>query len=442
MSAENSLLSILLILALLAINAFFVAAEFALVKARGAKIETRAKDGNRAAIKTIHIQKNLEAYLAACQLGITMASLGLGWIGEPAVAALLKPVLIPLSISESTLHLVSFAVGFIVFSSLHIVIGEQVPKTYAIRKAEPVSLLVSYPLHAFFILFYPLNWALNFASRSILSLLKIEEVSHAEVLSNDEIRGLIDDSAQFGDMDEGRAEMFHNLFRFDERSVERVMIPRLEADVLRIDKPAEENAEIIKSTKHSRFPVIDGDLNNLIGMILTKDFLNALLDGEQSPWSELNKYIREPLVIPETLKVSKLFEKMRTERAHMACVVDEYGSFVGLITLEDLIEEIVGEIADEVDDELPEFAILKKGDNWEAHGLAPLADVERVIGYSVDDHFNANTLSGLIMNKLERIPEVGDEIVDNGYKFQVLEVKDRRVERLIIEPDGSSGSSE
>lgn len=433
MTVDGSIISLLFIVALLVVNAFFVAAEFALVKARVARIETLASDGSRGAKRTIHIQQNLEAYLAACQLGITMASLGLGWVGEPAVAALLKPILLPLSVSENTLHLISFALGFILFSSLHIVIGEQVPKTYAIRKAEPVSLFVAYPLHAFYLLFYPLNWALNYASGSILSVLKIEEVSHAEVLSNAEILGLIDVSAQYGDIEEDRAEMFHNLFKFDERSVERVMIPRLEADVLRLDKPPEENAFLIKSTKHSRFPVIDGDPNNLVGIILTKDFLNALLDGAQSPWSDLQKYIREPLVIPETLKVSKLFDLMRAERAHMACVVDEYGAFVGLITLEDLLEEIVGEIADEGDDEQPDFAIIEKDGNWEAHGLAPLADVERVVGYSVAYNFNANTLSGLIMTKLERIPVVGDEIFDRDFKFSVLKLKDRHVELVLIE---------
>ncbi len=433
MTVEDTLISFSLILILLAINAFFVAAEFALVKVRGSRIEDLASSGNRAAKRTVHILHHLEAYLAACQLGITMASLGLGWIGEPAVAAILKPVLVPLNISEDTLHLISFAIGFTIFSSLHIVVGEQVPKTYAIRKAEPVSLLIAYPLHAFYVIFFPLTWALNYASKSILSLLKIREAGHAEILSNDEIRSLIDVSAQLGEMNADKAEMIHNLFRFDERSVERIMVPRMEADILRINQAPDETAEIIRKTRHSRFPVVDGGQDNLVGIILAKDLLTAVLAGKQNPWSDLSEYIRETLVIPETLKISKLFDMMRERQAHMACVLDEYGSFKGLVTLEDLLEEIVGEIADEVDDRDPEFSIIKKGKDWEAHGLSSLSDVERIIGVSVDDAFNANTISGLIMTKLERIPVVGDQIEDNGFKFCVLEVKDRHVERVSIE---------
>lgn len=431
---EQSAFDILLIIFLLVANGFFVAAEFALVKARGFRLESLAVGGGYAARLTVRIQGDLEAYLAACQLGITMASLGLGWVGEPAVAAFVKPLVDPLGLSEHTVHLISFSVGFIVFSSLHIVVGEQVPKTFAIRRPESISVLVAVPLRGFYVLCYPLNRALNWASRSILQLCNVEEAPHAEVLSDDEIRGIVNTSAEHGDLEQNKADMIHNLFRFDERAVERVMIPRVECAVLYLDGNPEENIAVMKKTQHSRFPVIENGTGNLVGFLLMKDLVDLVLGGEKEPWLNLKPFCREPLVVPETLKVSKMFETMRKEKSHIACVVDEYGSFTGLVTLEDLLEEIVGEISDETDDDVQDFPIVADGSGWQAHGFSSLADVERVTGYIVPDTYNANTLSGLFMNHLQSIPKMHDRIEDGGFRFIVTAVKDRHVEAVTIEP--------
>jgi CBS domain containing-hemolysin-like protein len=430
--AENLIIVVLL----LAANAFFVAAEFALVKARHFRIAALADGGSAMARRTVHIQQRIEPYLAACQLGITMASLGLGWVGEPTVAAILQPILIPLGMSEATLHTLSFLVGFFVFSSLHIVVGEQVPKTFAIRKPEQMSLAVTYPLWISYILLFPLTWVLNLASRSMLRLFGVAEATHGDVLTDEEIRGLIDVSAEHGHMHADRAEMMQNLFRFDERSVARVMIPRIEATVLRLDNAPEDNLKIFQTSQHSRFPVVEGPNDDLVGVVLVKDLTNSLIAGTATPWAELRQYLRDPLVVPETLKVAQLFDLMRSERGHMACVIDEYGTFAGLVTLEDLLEEIVGDIADETDVAEQEFPIQRREDHWVAHGLAPLADVERATGFTVSDRFEANTLSGLIMRNLQRLPTVGDEIVQDGYRFVVLEMEKRRVQRVEIHPPG------
>ncbi|MDA1278364.1 MAG: hemolysin family protein [Verrucomicrobia bacterium] len=430
---EQSATNIALIILLLAANAFFVAAEFALVKARRFRIESMAAGGGFAAKLTVRIQGDLEAYLAACQLGITMASLGLGWVGEPTVAAFLTPLLEPLELSEKTIHLMSFSFGFVIFSSLHIVVGEQVPKTFAIRRPESISILVAMPLRVFYVVCYPLNWALNKASRSILALFNVEEAPHAEVLSDDEIRGIVNTSAKHGDLEQDKAEMIHNLFRFDERAVERVMIPRVECAILRLDAAADVNIAIMKGTKHSRFPLVASGVDNLVGVVLMKDLVDAMLSGQAEPWQDLNSFCREPLIVPETLKVSRLFETMRTEKAHLACVLDEYGSFVGLVTMEDLLEEIVGEIVDETDDEASEFPIIPEGSGWQAHGFSSLTDVERDTGYAIPADFNANTLSGLFMDRLQRIPVVGDQIEDGNYRFTVTAAKDRHVETVKIE---------
>ncbi len=430
---ESATANLVVAFLLLVANGFYVAAEFALVKAKGFRLESAADAGSSAARRTVHMQKYIEPYLAACQLGITMASLGLGWVGEPTVAALLEPVLVPLGWSEETVHSVAFLVGFLVFSSLHIVVGEQVPKTLAIRKAEAMSLAIAYPLQVSYWIFFPLTWVLNKCSRGILKLLGISEGGHDDVLSDDEIRTLVDVSTEFGEMHVDTAEMIHNVFQFDERSVARVMIPRIESNVLRLDASVETNLQVMRERGHSRYPVVEGKNEDLLGIVLMVDLTRAILTGEEEPWSDLSNYLREPLVVPETQKVSRLFDMMRTERAHMACIIDEYGTFVGIVTLEDLLEEIVGEIADETDVSEQVFPVQEVDDHWIAHGLASLADIERLTGFAVPASYKANTVSGLLMRKLRRIPEPGDFVEDRQYCFTVEEMKGRRAQRVRIE---------
>lgn len=430
----DSLNSFIAILLLLAANGFYVAAEFALVKARSFRIENIANQGSSMARLTMRIQGNLEAYLAACQLGITMASLGLGWVGEPAVAAILEPLFTRLGISEENLHTSSFLTGFLLFSALHIVIGEQVPKTFAIRKAEPVSLWVAYPLHFSYLLAWPLNWLLNRATGSILRLFNVEEASHAEVLSRDELKDLVATSSEHGEIHENQASMLHNLFEFDQRQVGRIMIPRNQVHILDAAAQPGENLRIIHETEHSRFPLIDSANNDaLIGIVITKDIHRALFDGDADPWNDLMRIYREPLIVPESQLIAKLFDQMRLRRAHMACVVDEYGVFIGIVTLEDLLEEIVGEIHDETDTALADSAIVRLGDeSWEADGLISLSDLERVIELEVEESLDANTLSGLCMQRLARMPQPGDELQESGFRLRVLSLVDNRVGKVHI----------
>ncbi|MGJ8620708.1 MAG: hemolysin family protein [Methylophilaceae bacterium] len=428
-------MSLISVVFLLATNAFFVAAEFALVKARGFRIDTLAEHGNASAIMTQKIQQNLEAYLAACQLGITMASLGLGWVGEPTIAALLEPVLASFGLPEAAIHTIAFLTGFLIFSSLHIIVGEQVPKTFAIRKPEAISLMVAYPLHWSYIAVYPFNWMLNKTSGWVLKQFGVEEASHGDILTGDEIKGLVKASHEHGEIEFGKARMLRNLFEFDERRIGRVMIPI--GSTYRLDLAADfnENLKVIRESGHSRFPVIDSNHDDEIkGLLLVKDIYSALLDGVKEPWSELAKYCREPLVIPETQRVSKLFELMRVRRAHMAFVVDEYGKFSGIVTLEDLLEEIVGEILDETDTDENMIDIQSIAENkWEAYGLVSITDLGRATGYRPEDSMDANTISGLFLQKLQRMPKVNDSIEDRGYQFTILSIEDRHIGRVTIE---------
>jgi len=432
---ENITISLIAVVLLLIANGFFVAAEFALVKARGSRIEMLANEGSAKAKLTLRMQHNLESYLAACQLGITMASLGLGWVGEPAVAALLEPLFLALGLPEAMLHTTSFITGFLIFSSLHIVVGEQVPKTLAIRQAEPVSLWVAYPLHMAYLMVYPLNWILNNTTAKILALFNVAEATHAEVYSNDELKGLVFTSHEHGELGSDKADMLRNMLEFDQRSVGRVMIPRATLQLLDLNAEAELNLAIIRDSRHSRFPLIDSENNEeIIGIVLAKDLYSAMLKDDKEPWKNLGNYCRDPFIVPESQKVSQLFDAMRSKRAHMALVVDEYGDLIGIITLEDLLEELVGDIEDETDVIAPLDTIIPLEINkWQADGLISLTDAERSIGLIVPDDLDANTLSGLCMAALGEMPEVGNEVIQYGFRFTVQSMENHRVGNLLIE---------
>ena len=431
---QDVTINLVAVVLLLAANGFFVAAEFSLVKARGFRLQGVAQGGSASARLTVRIQANLESYLAACQLGITMASLGLGWVGEPAVAALLQPLFALLGVPEHVLHTVAFVVGFLIFSSLHIVLGEQVPKTFAIRRAEPVAVWCAYPLRAAYLLVYPLNWLLNASSRSVLSLFNIEEATHADVLSGEELQGLLLDSREHGEIEHKKADMLHNLFEFDQRTVGRVMIPRSSMKLLDTSAPAEYNLATIRDSGHSRFPLINAvDDEQVLGIVLAKDLHNAVLNGDSEPWRNLAAFCRDPLLVPESQPVSQLFETMRRHRAHMALVIDEYGALAGIVTLEDLLEEIVGDIRDETDVEEDDRLSKIDADSWRSDGLLSLSDLERAIGLKVPADIDANTLSGLFMERLSRMPRIGDSLIEDDFYLTVESLEDKRVGAVLIE---------
>ena len=425
----NLLIAVLLLVA----NAFFVAAEFALVKLKAFRIDALADAGSRSAKLTQKIHKNLEPYLAACQLGITMASLGLGWVGEPTIAALLEPMLKSFELSDNMVHTIAFLTGFILFSSLHIVVGEQVPKTFAIRKPEPVSLWVAYPLRAFYLLIFPLNWLLNAASAAILRVFGVAEAAHAEVLSGEEIQAVIETSEKHGNIESERAVMLHNMFEFDSRTVEEIMVPKGKVAFIDLQDPWQEQLETLGKIEHSRFPVLNGGDQHLAGILIAKDLYRHTLAGNTDLQNAIGDLIREPLVVPESQSIGVLFENMRRARHHMAVVFDEHGGFSGVVTMEDLLEEIVGEIADELDQAADHVTLTRNGEYWEATGWTQLGDIERSLEFRFDEEVDANTLSGLLMFRLARIPERGDSIVEQGYRFTIMSMDERHVDSVKIE---------
>ena len=426
------------IVLLLAANAFFVAAEFALVKVRGARITALAEAGSPTARLTVRILGDIEAYLAACQLGITMASLGLGWLGEPAVAALLQPLLEGMGIDHALLHPISFVVGFLVFSSLHIVIGEQVPKTLAIRKPEPMSLWVALPLHAFFLCCYPLNWALNRASRAVLRLFKVAEASHIEVYSGQELRGLIGNSRRHGAMRKLESDMLGGILDLGEVEVGEVMTHR--KDMVSIDAatPLAEVVRFVQEKPFTRYPMWRGDPDTIVGVLHAKDLLSAVFRaGPEAPSQvRLADIAAAPWFIPDTTSLGHQLLAFRQRRAHLAIVVDEYGALQGLVTLEDIIEEIVGDISDEKDIVVPGVRPQPDGSVL-VEGRVTLRDLNRQFGWQLPDG-EATTVAGLLINEAWRIPEVGQSFAFHGFRFEVLRRQRHQITLLKIRPEPAS----
>jgi CBS domain containing-hemolysin-like protein len=426
-------INLLIALLLLAANAFYVAAEFALVKARGYHINVLAEQNRFGARLVQKMMGNIEAYLACCQLGITMASLGLGWVGEPTVAALLHPVLVPLGMSEPALHFTSFLIGFLVFSSLHIVVGEQVPKTLAIREPVPVSLWIAYPLRISFLVLYPLNWLLNAASRSILRLLGVKESSHQEILTDVEIEQLVEVSAEHGKMEEGQAEYIHNVFRFGELVVSDVMRHRTQIITVNAGDPPEKIVDAVLKSEFTRIPLWRGTPENIVGILHAKDLLRALNDaGGDLSGVDIVAIARPAWFVPDIRPISEQLKAFRRRKTHFALVVDEYGEMMGLITLEDILEEIVGDISDEHDIVVPGVRPLPDG-SVNVDGGVPIRDLNRAMDWSLPDEA-ATTIAGLVIHESRSIPEPGQSFTFHGFRFNVLRRERNRITALRITP--------
>ncbi len=426
-------LQILIAVFLLAANAFYVAAEFALVRSRGFRIRAMVEQQRFGARLLSQVMTNIEAYLACCQLGITMASLGLGWVGEPTVAALLTPVLAPLGFSESALHLTAFVTGFLVFSSLHIVIGEQVPKTLAIRQPEPVSQWIVYPLYVSYVLFYPLNWLLNAASRGILRLIGVQEASEHEILTSAEIEGLVGQSAEYGTIESGEAEYLQNVFRFGDLAVSDVMVHRTSMVMANADLPSDELIREVLASEYTRIPLWREKPENIVGVLHAKDLLRAIreADGDTSK-VDVAGISRSPWFVPDMRSISEQLKAFRRRKTHFALVVDEYGEVQGLVTLEDILEEIVGDISDEHDVEVAGVRPQSDG-SVIVEGSVPIRDLNRAMEWRLPDE-EATTVAGLVIHEARSIPERGQNFTFHGFRFRVLRRERNRITLLRIQP--------
>ena len=432
-------LQVAFVLFLVMLNGFFVAAEFALVKIRGSQLKPLMQAGNGKARMAHQVLDHLDSSLSACQLGITLASLALGWVGEPVFAGLLEPLMHAAHIqSEHLQHTLSFLFGFSVITFLHITAGEQAPKLMAIQHSLPTSLWVARPLWFFLKISYPFIWALNHASNRMLRWVGIEPVSeHEHMHSAEELRLLISDSHKKEGGTDLEEEIMFNAMELRDRLVREVMRPRPEITVLSTDMTLNRCLEIANKERYSRYPLCQAsDPDQSLGVIHFKE-LFSMRDRLESG-ADLKQIARRILYLSETARLEKALRLLLKQKSHLAMVVDEYGTTVGMITLEDILEELVGEIQDEFDQEQP-LVIRHEDGSLDVMGQLPLHDLSEWIGTTIQEE-GINTVSGWITQQLGGFPQTGDKVEESGHVMEVVKVDGHLIERLRITRKAGDGS--
>ncbi len=428
---------ILVIAGLVFINGFFVAAEFALVKVRVSQIDQLVEQGNWAAKLTSKALDHLDAYLSASQLGITVASLALGQAIEssivPGVRVLLQSVGIPETkwlVGSMTLSIVpAIALSFVTF--LHMALGEQAPKSLAIRSAKTVALLTTPPLIAFYYVFWPVIWLLNNASHLTLRLMGLGKTDHAEVShTEEELRHIVAESVAGGHLSRSERVMIENVLNLEEKTARRVMVPRPDIVYLSLARPLEDNLRIARQAGHTRYPLCEDDLTSVIGMIHVKDLFRSGASSNGRP--DLRRSLRQVSFLPETLHLDHLLIEFQRNRVHLAMLLDEYGSVVGMVSLENVLEELVGPIQDEFDRETPRVIPLGDG-SFEVDATCPLDVLAEQCGVVVPET-EAETASGLILERLGRLARTGDRVTVDGHRLIVLHADPTRIRRVRVEP--------
>lgn len=413
-------------LLLVLLNGFFVAAEFALVKVRPTQLDPYVARGDRRGRMARHMLRQLDAYLSASQLGITLASLALGWIGQPAFGWIVVPLVSRLpGASPALAQTASITLSFLLITALHIVIGEQAPKSLAIRKAERTSLWIAFPLVVFYKATFPIIWLLNRASIGLLRLIGIQPADESEIAhSEEELRQLLS-TTHMGRQSELKQELLDNVFELSHRLTRQIMLPRADVVFLSTHRSLEENLELVRTSGHTRFPLCEGDLDKVVGLIHIKDLFHR-----QQPINSLRDLAREITFVPETLSLDRLLKRMRAERMHFAAVVDEYGGVAGIVTMENVIEEIVGPIQDEFDTEKPE--LVPKGDGvYHVSGAMLVVDLEDELAIEFSDR-DEDTIAGIVLSELGRPPLVGDKVEVGPLVLEVLEVEKNRARTLRV----------
>ena len=429
---------LLAVLLLVAANGFFVAAEFALVGVRSSRIETLAASGSKSAKRLMGLLQNLNAYLSACQLGITLASLALGWIGEPAIARLLEG---PLSgLSETWRHAIAFAVAFSIITSLHIVLGEQAPKLMGLARAERVALAVGLPLQLFYRIFSLPIRALDWASARTVSLVGLQATSeHASIYTEEELRKLVDMSRESGHLRAEERRLIHRVFEFSDTVVREAMVPRTEMAAIPNTCNLKEITKAFDQHRYSRLPVYRESFDDVCGFIHSKDVMPYLLHPEKF---KLEDVLQPPMYVVDTARLEHVLRQMQKAKMHFGFVVDEHGGLEGIITLEDLLEEIVGEISDEHDEEVNEQITEIDKSNYVLAGGLAVRDLNRRLKLSVPESEAYTTVGGFLMTRAGHVLKPGEVVQHDGLVFKVERVEKRRVMRVKLEILQTDGEGE
>jgi CBS domain containing-hemolysin-like protein len=404
-------IGLLLVIVLVLINGFFVAAEFSLVSVRKTRIAERVARGDTGAQAVQKAIQDPDRFIAATQLGITLASLGLGWIGEPALSHLLEPLFawLPGQIGNMAAHIAAASIlAFVLITSLHVVVGELMPKSIALQQAERTALLVARPTLWVEHLFRPFIWALNGTGNFLLRLLGFNRASEKEHLhSVEELKMLVDASEEGGVLETQESEMIHAVFDFGEMTAHQMMVPRTEMITLEVETPIGEVCDFAAQHQHSKYPVHENDLDHIVGILHVKDLVPAMrLPPDQQP--TLRQLMREPLAVPDTIGVNDLLARFRQRKQHIAILLDEFGGTAGIVTLQDIMDELVGEVADVFGPDEPEVQKLPDG-RVRLDGLMLLTDFNSLFALDLKDP-NYETVAGYMLGKLDRIPKAGDEV--------------------------------
>lgn len=405
-------------------NGLFVAVEFAMMKVHDSRIDALIQQGHRRAAFARRLTTSPNAYLSVCQLGITLSSLGLGWIGGPAAAYWLETTFTG-SISSNLAYPLSFAIAFGFIAALHIVLGELFPKTLAIRKSEQITLWAAIPLHIFYKAVYPIIWFLNGLANRLLRLVGIEPIDEGKSAhTEEEIRELMQESSKSGHIDSNELTLVDNVFDFADTTAREIMIPRTEMICLYLDVPFAENMTKAIREKHTRYPVCETDKDNIVGFVHIKDLLE--IDGT----GDLRALMRPITSAPESIPISKLLRVMQRKRSHMTLLIDEYGGTSGLVTFEDIIEEIVGEVRDEFDEERPSIE-MKDGETYSIDGLLLIEDVNDFFGLDIPTEVY-DTIGGWVYGQVESPPRKNQRVLLDGFEFIIEETENLRVSRIMV----------
>ncbi|WP_041594825.1 hemolysin family protein [Helicobacter cetorum] len=414
---------------LVLLNAFFVLSEFALVKVRKTRLEELVKAGNLNAKLALDMSKQIDTYLSATQLGVTLSSLALGWVGEPAIARLLATLLEPIDLGSSPLfiHSLSVVVAFLSITFLHVVLGEIVPKSLAIAKSEKAALFIARPLHVFWVAFYPIVRLFDVIAHFFLRKMGVDPKENEGTHSEEELKIIVGESLREGIIDSVEGEIIKNAVDFSDTSAKEIMTPRKDMVCLDEENSYEENIDIVLKSRFTRYPYCKGSKDNIIGMVHIRDLLSrSIFTPEMHDFKQL---VRKMIIVPESASISQILIKMNKEQIHTALVIDEYGGTAGLLTMEDIIEEIMGDISDEYDLKQEGVSELEEG-VFELDGMLDLESVEEVLHIEFDKECEQVTLGGYIFSLLERMPIEGDAINSHGYLFEVLSVDGARIKRL------------
>lgn len=416
---------------LIAFTGFFVAAEFAIVKIRSSRIDQLVAEGKRGALAAKKVTTNLDEYLSACQLGITVTAMGLGWLGEPTIEKLLHPLFEKWNLNPSISSVLTFSLAFMIMTYLHVVVGELAPKTMAIQKAERVTLLLAGPLMMFYKVMYPFIWVLNGSARVITGLFGLKPASEHEVAhTEEELRLILSDSYESGEINQAEYKYVNNIFEFDNRIAKEIMVPRTEIIGFYLEDSVEEHMKVIQNERYTRYPIFGEDKDDIIGMVNVKDFFIRYMTEDQKDLSSIRSYMRPIIEVMETTPIHDLLLQMQKKRIPMAVLYDEYGGTAGIVTLEDILEEIVGEIRDEYDeDEAPPIQHVNE-QHIIVDGKVLISEVKDLFGLHIEED-DVDTIGGWIMMQNHEIEE-GQHVEAEGYEFKVLEKDAYQIKRVEI----------